>query len=412
MSRVASAVTQQSGLSALMRRQQELSKTQEHLVSGKRLLRASDDPAAAAKAERALASQTRSEGLLRSMEASRSAMSLVESTIGGAVDLLQSARDTVVQAGNGALNDGDRTLLADRLRQIRGQLLTLANADDGSGQFIFGGPGRDRAPFVDSGAGVDYLGSAGQTEGSLSESLPLAVDGDALWLKARTGNGVFETRRSVGAGSTAWIDAGQVSDPAALALRDGQRYELTFASPTRYSVSLVASDGSRSAFPDAASSTHDFVSGAAIDVLPGMRVRVSGSAVAGDQFTVTPSSAGLSVFDAIDRVVDVLGAPASDPADAGDLAEAVHHGLGDLDQVLGNFHAVRARAGETLNRLDGVDARTQDRILQDKGQRSEAEDLDMAQGISEFTTRQSAYQAALQSYSMARKLSLFDYISS
>jgi flagellar hook-associated protein 3 FlgL len=80
--------------------------------------------------------------------------------------------------------------------------------------------------------------------------------------------------------------------------------------------------------------------------------------------------------------------------------------------VLGNFHAVRSRAGETLNRLDGVDARTQDRILADQDVRSKAEDLDMAQGISEFTTRQSAYQAALQSYSMARKVSLFDYISS
>jgi flagellar hook-associated protein 3 FlgL len=412
MSRVASAVSQQTSLTALMRRQQELVKTQEHVTSGKRILRASDDPAGAARAERALASQTRSEGLLRSLEASRHAMSQVESTVGDAVDLLQTARETVVQAGNGALGDSDRTLLADRLQQVRGQLLTLANADDGTGQFVFGGPGRDRAPFGDTGSGVDYLGTAGQSEGLLSESLPLAVDGQALWLQSRTGNGVFETRRDVGTGSTAWIDAGQVRDPAALALQDGQRYELTFDDASRYSVHLVADDGSRTPFPDASSHTHPFASGAPIDALPGMRVRISGTAQPGDRFTVAPSSPELSVFDALDRVIGALTTTPAQPADAGHLAELVNHGLRDLDQVLGNFHAVRARAGETLNRLDGVDARTQDRILADQDVRSRAEDLDMAQGISEFTTRQSAYQAALQSYSMARKVSLFDYISS
>ena len=35
----------------------------------------------------------------------------------------------------------------------------------------------------------------------------------------------------------------------------------------------------------------------------------------------------------------------------------------------------------------------------------------MVQGISDFSTKQTAYQAALQSYSMVRKISLFDYIS-
>jgi flagellar hook-associated protein 3 FlgL len=142
-----------------------------------------------------------------------------------------------------------------------------------------------------------------------------------------------------------------------------------------------------------------------------MSVRLSGMAVAGDQFTIAPSTPGLSVFEALDRMIDVLDAPAANPPDAGDRAELVNRGLRDLDQVLGNLQSVRARAGETLNRIDGVDARAQDRVLSDKTLRSQAEDLDMAQGISEFSTRQSAYQAALQSYSMVRKLSLFDYIS-
>ncbi|MEY2875987.1 MAG: flagellar hook-associated protein 3 [Pseudomonadota bacterium] len=411
MTRLASALSQQTGLSSLMRRQQDLARSQERMVSGKRIDRASDDPAGAARAERALADQTRSEGLLRSVGASRNAMSVVESSIGDAVDLVQTAREAIVEAGNGAFNTADRALLADRLKQIKGQLLSVANTDDGTGHFVFGGQGSDRLPFVDSGVGVEYQGGTGKAEGSLSEELPLAVDGEALWLQARTGNGVFETDRQVAATSTAWISAGQVSDPAALTLTEGQRYAVTFDTATRYSVSLVASDGSSTPFPDAANSAHDFVSGAPIAGLPGMSVGISGKAVAGDKFTVEPSSPNLSVFDAIDRVIDELGASATTPPNAGDRLQAVNRGLRDLDQVLGNLQVVRSRSGETLNRLDGLDQRTQDRVLSDKATRSDAEDLDMTQGISDFTTKQTAYQAALQSYSMVSKLSLFDYIS-
>lgn len=413
MSRVASAVSQHNGLNALMRRQQELDRTQARLVSGKRIERPSDDPAGAARAERALADQTRSEGLLRTLSASRNAMSVTESAVGDAVDLVQDAREAIVGAGNGILNTADRSLLVDRLQQIRGQLLSVANTEDGLGQHVFGGQGSDRLPFVDTGAAVQYQGASGEAAGSLSEDLPLAVDGQALWLQARSGNGVFETSRQVASTSTAWISAGSVSDPSALTLADGQRYEISFTSASRYSVSLVASDGSRTPFPDAANSDHDHVSGAPIARLPGMQVAISGTAVAGDKFTVAPSRPSLSVFEALDRVIEGLGPStnaAQDP-NAGDRAQAIQHGLRDLDQVLGHLQVARSHAGETLNRLDGLDQRTQDRVLSDKVIRSEAEDLDMAEGISDFTTQQTAYQAALQSYSMVRKLSLFDYIS-
>ncbi|MEY8875468.1 MAG: flagellar hook-associated protein 3, partial [Leptothrix sp. (in: b-proteobacteria)] len=51
------------------------------------------------------------------------------------------------------------------------------------------------------------------------------------------------------------------------------------------------------------------------------------------------------------------------------------------------------------------------RILSAKTTRSNAEDLDMVQAISDFSNKQTGYQAALQSYSMVQKLSLFNYIN-
>jgi flagellar hook-associated protein 3 FlgL len=42
--------------------------------------------------------------------------------------------------------------------------------------------------------------------------------------------------------------------------------------------------------------------------------------------------------------------------------------------------------------------------------RSDAEDLDMVQAISDFQNQQTNYSAALQTYASLQKMSLFDYI--
>ena len=43
-------------------------------------------------------------------------------------------------------------------------------------------------------------------------------------------------------------------------------------------------------------------------------------------------------------------------------------------------------------------------------ERSDAEDLDMLQAISDFQNRQTGYDAALKTYSIVQKMSLFDYL--
>ena len=53
---------------------------------------------------------------------------------------------------------------------------------------------------------------------------------------------------------------------------------------------------------------------------------------------------------------------------------------------------------------------TADAKLLAQTERSAAEDIDMVEAVSTFSTRQTSYDAALKAYSMVQKLSLFDYI--
>jgi flagellar hook-associated protein 3 FlgL len=307
--RITAARAFDTSISNLQRRQEDLSGAQNRLTSGKRVAMASDDPVAAARAERALAQMVRHEADQRALEASRNVMQQAESALGDAGELLQQARELIVNAGNGSFDDTNRTTLARALRGIRDQLLGVANRTDGAGTYLFGGQGTETPPFIDNPGGVAYQGLGGQSSVPSGEPLPMSVDGRRAWLQARD--------------------------------------------------------------PDTA-----------VD--------------------------DLSVFNVLDRVIGELS---SVGVGGGQVKQFVTEGLKDVDALHENLLAARAAAGEVLNRTDGIEGRIADSKLAAQTERSNAEDLDMVQAVSDFQNKQSGYDAALKTYSMVQRLSLFQYLS-
>lgn len=409
--RMSTAYSFDSSVFELQRRQEELSRAQAQMTSGKRVSRPGDDPTAAAQVERALVEESRGRSLMRTLEASRTTMTQTESALGEAVDLSQRAREALVAAGNGGYGAGERRILAATLQELRGQLFALANQKDGAGNLLFGRQGSTSAPFVDDGSQVTTQASGGGIAGARRENLPLSIDGPQVWLQVASGNGVFETSAAPGNGGSGWISAGAVTDPSAWAGLASHQYSIRFdqdptSGATTYS---VVDEESGNALTDADGGTSfPFQSGKSVTLLPGIAFSISGTPVAGDSFRIGDATPDLNVFKALDRAVAALSNP---NANNGQVMQAVNAGISDMDQVLGSFQSARALVGETLARIDGVESRTGARILAAQTNRSNVEDVDMVEAISEFTNRQTSYQAALQSYSMVQKLSLFNFIS-
>ncbi len=306
--RIATATAFDTSLANLQRRQQSLSETQIQLTSGKRVLRPSDDPAAAASAERALAAMTRSEGQQRALDASRSAMQLSESALGEAGNILGQARELMLTGGNASYSDKERATVAESLRSLRTDLLAVANRSDGSGRYLFGGQGSDGQPLLDAPGGVTYSGTSGGMQAATGEAMPLSLDGRAVWLQA--------------------------PDPA------------------------------------------------------------------------NPATM-VSLFDVLDQAIADLSSTGRTSAQ---IAQTVTTGLAGIDASAGNLSSWRSAAGEALNRADSIGNRLSQTKLDAQTQRSAAEDLDMVQAISEFQSKQTGYDAALKTYSMVQRMSLFDFI--
>ena len=396
--RISTSNSYDASLGQLVKRQEDLSAAQEQLTTGKRVNRASDDPAAAARAERALAGENRAVAGQRAVDASKNAMTLTESALGDATDLLQQVRETLIAAGNATYTDAERKGLADKIGELRKQLVAVANRADGAGTYLFGGQGSGQAPFLDAAGGVVYRGGSGEAAVASSEVLPITTNGDQIWMQSRSGNGVFDTN-AVTATGTAWIDSGHVTNPSALT---GSTYSIQFsvaAGVTTYSILQDGAPTAQVGMP--------FKPGQAIEI-DGMAATIAGSPADLDEFTLTPSTSSQTVFDTLDKAIADLKTPLRSGTQ---IAQSNADNLANLDQVMATISGARTRVGETLNRIDGVTGRLDALKLSSKTARSDAEDLDMTSAISDFANQQTGYDASLKAYTMVQKLSLFNYLN-
>jgi flagellar hook-associated protein 3 FlgL len=188
--RIATAYAAQAAVNSINDRQAQLAQAQSRVSSGLRVERPSDDPAAAAEAERMRSRDARIGTELRVLGQARQMLSSADTAIADANDVLQSARDTLLKAGNGTGSPADRQSLSMALQQMRDQLLGIANRGDGVGGFIFGGQGSGSAPF--SGNGLSYVAPAGTVLVGQEMAAEVAVDGRASMAAVKVPGGGTE----------------------------------------------------------------------------------------------------------------------------------------------------------------------------------------------------------------------------
>jgi len=173
--RIATAYAAQSAVDGINERQAQLARAQSRVSSGLRVERPSDDPAAAAEAERLRSRDARMGSELRMLGQARQMLSGADTTIADATDVLQSARDTLLKAGNGTSSASDRQSYALALQQMRDQLLGVANRGDGIGGYVFAGQGSGASPFANQ--GLTYAAPAGTVLLGQEMASEVSIDG-------------------------------------------------------------------------------------------------------------------------------------------------------------------------------------------------------------------------------------------
>jgi len=449
--RLGTANTYDNTLRNLQTRQTELSNLQESLTSGKKVTRPSDDPTGAAQAERALNRIARIATDQRALEAQRNSIATAESTLGDVTDALQSIRELVVSAGNGIYTAAERATVANQLSGLRDRVLSLSNAKDSNGLPLFAALGSALTPFTGpETVQPDYSfdGLPGQQATGVY-AIPFTLDGESAFMNQPGRDGVFNITVSnlTSPGNLIPADRALITDPitvtdkallatnAALSAAtpgapDYPTYSITFTtvdSTTTPGTTAVTYDitetpaittGVNPLFSGSASYKTGEKAKIAITDIPGMSFNITGtpptndkvsgavvvgSPAVGDTITVTPKR---SVFSVLDTAIQDIGKAGNANAATQAVAQALHN----IDISMARVSAIRGQAGDLLVRADRITSTNSKRNIEQEGNRSRAEDIDMIKGISDFNNQQTGYQAALQSYAQVQKLSLFNFI--
>lgn len=391
--RISTAEQFQNGIQAIQTQQTKLSRTQQQLATGQRLLAPSDDPAGTVQALALRDGVGIIDQYARNADRATARLSQLETVLSDMGSMLQRARELTVQAANGVQTDQSRRAIASELRQINDALLAAANSRDGAGEYLFAGHRTDQVPFARGADGsVGYHGDAGRRQLALSadRSIVVGASGD-LFTAVPRGNGAFTVEPADANQGNARVNTLSLSGGPVPA----EQFSLVFTAADAYEV--------RDA-DDAVVATGAYVAGQTIDI-GGRAIEITGTPEAGDAFAIAPAGSG-SVFDMLDQLADGLAA-------GGDPARAQHRaamGLMDLDQAIDRLLAERTDLGGRLNAVETQTAQNDAQRLRLQTRLSEIEDLDYAEAISRFQLQQVALQAAQQTYAQLSRLSLFDFI--
>ena len=169
---------------SMLRQSADLLKTSQQLSTGQRILTPSDDPSGAARALALSQSLAINTQMSRNQAYARETMEHLEGTLAGVTENLQHLRERFIYGVNGTLSDSDRQIIARELREQFATLLSLGNARDLHGNYLFGGHESTTPPFAGTvEEGVRYQGDAGvrQLRVSLSRDMGVSLPGQEVF---------------------------------------------------------------------------------------------------------------------------------------------------------------------------------------------------------------------------------------
>jgi len=404
MIRLSSQQVFSGGISRMQEISSSLNKTQEQISTGQRVNRPSDDPVAAARILKLDQELARVDTYQRNADLADNRLQQEESALESSVDILQRIRELTVQAGNGALSANDRLSISSEIKERLDQLATVANSRDASGEYIFSGfQGSIPAFYKDESGSWAYQGDEGQRVLEIDDGVTVAISDH--------GKGIFEDIPAAVSVKSSTVASGYISG---LQLENEQQLRDAFpgAVPDDLTV-VVAADGSvtvenRNVSPSAILSTNpDPLQVGEEFSVAGLRMTVSEDTTAGE-FTLGVNEKQ-SVFATIENLVAGLESLNKGEGE-GNAAydDLIAQTLVNLDNAQESLLLKQTELGGRMNVVESTQAFLEDSSVYSNEIRSQLQDVDYAEAISNLSFQSFVLQAAQQSFAQISQLSLFD----
>ena len=397
--RVTQGMEQAQFLTSLNQLESNIAQTQNEISTGLSFTTAAQNPVAAGLVDSYNQVLAQSQQYTANGNSAQGSLNTEDNALTQVQNALQSLRDLALEANNATESAQDRSAIATQATQIQNTLLSLANTQDGSGNYIFGGYATQTQPFALNATGATYSGDQGQRQVQIAAGQTLVVgdNGDLVFNQIKTGNGTFNVTAAAGNTGSGIIGATSVSDPAAYG---GGTYSIDFTAPNTYQVVDTATG--------AVVTSGAYTAGQAIS-FAGVQVTLSGTPAVGDSFNVAPST-NQSLFTTVQNLVTALQKSAGTPASDAQLNNSINGAINNIDQALDQMQAVQSSVGARLNTITTQQSVATAQQTQLQQSISTLQSLDYAGAVTSLDSQNTTLSAAMQAFTLTQGLSLFKYL--
>ena len=384
----------------------QTSKTQQQIGLGKKLLSPSDDPVGAARLVDLNHEIEARRQYVDNIDAADSHLALQDSILAQMIDVLQRVSELTLQAGSGIQTLEDRQFIASEIEIRFEEMIALANTQNAAGQYIFGGFQGKQAPFEVAGDSVVYSGDQGQRRVQIDrgQSIAISDSGDAIFMDIPSDlvHGVARINNS---------ETAALSD---IRIVDQELAQALLPDELVIEFRPLSEGGGAPNFTVKRLSDQRPVDGL-VNVpytglgdieAQGIVFQIEGVPQPGDKFGVAVTAHN-SLFDTVREAA--LGLKnidaAAQPEDFRRLIDAT---VGSLNEATNSILETRADIGARFNSLAGARNLHEDLDLQLQALRSDIEDLDFTEAVSDLAYQSFVLEAAQQSFIRINGLSLFN----
>ena len=163
---------------------EELQDLQNKIATGENILRASDDPVGSVELSGLNVVKKQIEQYERNVNSANDRLSLIDKNLENLSNVFIRVQELIIQASSDVLGASDREAIAIEVDQMKEEILSLANAQDSNGSFLFSGYKTNTIPFEKDLTGkINYKGDRGIASLSISESrvMETTLDGGTLF---------------------------------------------------------------------------------------------------------------------------------------------------------------------------------------------------------------------------------------
>lgn len=409
--RLSNNLLYQTSLNSILNNQQNVNKAQEQVNTQKRVLTASDDPAAASRALQYTDRIQSNEQYSKNISMLTSRLDIEESALENIKSALEKAHTLTIQSGNGAYADIDREGIAEEIKALQSNVLDLMNSKTEDGKYIFSGYQDNTQTYsLDSSTGrYVYGGDQGQHTIKIAEGVNIksSDNGFDAFEKVNARLNLASYDGTVSGGITSAkafvVEQSQFdkfhktnfnSDPAAPPGANTLNIITTLGTPNSYQIEQAGNvlatgnfDGSKIQFA-------------------GIEVNISPVAT-GQVDIELEAPKKENVLNSMSELIAGLTNP--DLTDD-EFKQVLADSLVQIDNAKNNVSLTQAGLGGRKNTAEKVLQSNTDLDINNKLARSDLVDIDITEAITELTKQETALQASQATFGRLAKLSLFDYL--